>query len=241
MAEPTEQRIEGDGGRKYFTMLPNILDDCDLSPHAFRLLVHYYRVCGAGNSCYEGVRVTAKRTQMSVGTVSKSRKALEKAGWVSLRKEQYEDRPAPTLVVSVKDRWTENMAFYETEPLKVKKKVQAGDILEKQKKEVSQTEAATRKRTTGIKAAYVKLLGYQPQWNQGEGKAARQLAENYTVSQFKNAYTYYKGQGFWQDKKLSLRYLINQMPEWEKANGRTMGTGQGTSGDIGEFLERIQN
>ena len=121
--EPTEQLIEGDGGRKYFTMLPNILDDSDLTPHAFRLLVHYYRVCGGYNSCYEGVRVTAKRTHMSVGTVSKCRRDLEKAGWVRLRSEQYKNRPSPTLVVSLTDRWKENLMAYETVVKQAKKRL----------------------------------------------------------------------------------------------------------------------
>ena len=229
--EPTEQLIEGDGGRKYFTMLPNILDDSDLTPHAFRLLVHYYRVCGGYNSCYEGVRVTAKRTPMSVGTVSKCRRDLEKAGWVRLRSEQYKNRPSPTLVVSLTDRWKENVMAYETVVKQAKKKVA------KVKVKVSQSEAATRKRTNGIKDAYVKMLGYNPQWNQGDGKAARKIAEKYTVPEFKKAYSHYKGQGFWKDKKLSLRYLVDQMPEWEKANGNN--AGQSTSGDIGEFLEGL--
>ena len=107
--ETTDQYIEDVGGRKYFTMLPNLLDDAGLSPYAFRLLVHYYRVCGGNNSCYEGVRTTAKRTCMSVGKVSESRRELEQDGWIKLRAEQFKNRPAPTLVVSIQDRWKENM------------------------------------------------------------------------------------------------------------------------------------
>ena len=90
---------------------------------------------------------------MSVGTVSKCRRDLEKAGWVRLRSEQYKNRPSPTLVVSLTDRWKENVMAYETVVKQAKKKVA------KVKVKVSQTEAATRKRTKGIKYAYVKMLG----------------------------------------------------------------------------------
>lgn len=232
--ETTDQYIEDVGGRKYFTMLPNLLDDVGLSPYAFRLLVHYYRVCGGNSTCYEGVRTTAKRTCMSVGKVSESRRELEQDGWIKLRAEQFENRPAPTLVVSIQDRWKENMEQYENGSPSVKAKAKK----KKAKPKATDAEQTIKNRTVGIKDAYVELLGYGPKWYQGEGKAARQIAEKYSVSQFRQAYTYYKSQKFWQDKKLSLRFLLQQMPEWERNNDREK-AGHHTSSDIGDFLAGV--
>lgn len=69
--------------------------------------------------------------------------------------------------------------------------------------------------TNAIKDAYVRVLGYKPDnWAAGEAVAAKAIGERYTVAQFEQAYLHYKNQPFWKDKKLNLRYLYQQMPEF---------------------------
>jgi DNA-binding MarR family transcriptional regulator len=65
---------------KYFTQFPNIIDDSDLSPFEFRVLLHYYRV----GECWEGVRTTASKCKMSTGKVSDARKSLEEKGYIKI-------------------------------------------------------------------------------------------------------------------------------------------------------------
>lgn len=57
---------------KYFHVLPNMYDD-DLDPFEYRLIGHYKRV----GTSWEGVRKTAEKCGMSIGKVTKTRKALE--------------------------------------------------------------------------------------------------------------------------------------------------------------------
>jgi hypothetical protein len=74
---------------------------------------------------------------------------------------------------------------------------------------------ATGAGTNAIKDAYVRLLGYKPDsWAAGEAVAAKAIGEKYTVVQLEQAYQHYKNQPFWKDKKLNLRYLKQQMPEF---------------------------
>lgn len=63
---------------KYFTQFPNIIDDSDLTPYEYRLLIHYYRV----GETWEGVRKTGEICKMSIGKVSNCRKSLEEKGFI---------------------------------------------------------------------------------------------------------------------------------------------------------------
>lgn len=63
---------------KYFTQFPNIIDDSDLTPYEYRLLLHYYRV----GETWEGVRKTSEICSMSIGKVSQCRKTLEQKGFI---------------------------------------------------------------------------------------------------------------------------------------------------------------
>lgn len=103
----SKQKINNEDKREWFTMMPNIIDESDLDPHEFRLLIHYYRV---GN-CWEGTRTTAKKCQMSMGTVSKKRRSLAVKGWIVLQ-EPDEEKPNDTITITIVDKWSENLAYF---------------------------------------------------------------------------------------------------------------------------------
>lgn len=65
---------------KYFTQFPNIIDEANLDPFEFRVLIHYYRV----GDCWEGVRTTARKCRMSMGKISQIRKSLEDKGFITI-------------------------------------------------------------------------------------------------------------------------------------------------------------
>lgn len=105
----TEQNIFYDDSdlRKYRTELPNLADD-DMDPFQYRLYAHYKRVCGAnGGTCWESVRTTAKKCQMSPDKVTDARNWLEQNGWIETRKEEQ-----GTVHVTILDRWLDNMMRY---------------------------------------------------------------------------------------------------------------------------------
>ena len=69
--------------------------------------------------------------------------------------------------------------------------------------------------TNEIKKAYESLLGYSlhGEWKAGEGRAAKIIGQSFTVDQLSEAYKHYKADKFWKDKRLTLHYLSEQMPE----------------------------
>lgn len=77
--------------------------------------------------------------------------------------------------------------------------------------------------TKAITDRYCKLLGYDPgDWSAGEAAAAKKIATDWTPDQVAEAYTYYKNEPFWSDKRLRLASLKNMIPEYfrAKAQGR---------------------
>lgn len=88
---------------KYFSLLPNMVDDSDLDPYERTLYNHYVRV----GECWENVETTALKTHMSTGKVSEARRVLEERGWIRVGVSQY-----GTKLVTIIDRWAENIAKY---------------------------------------------------------------------------------------------------------------------------------
>lgn len=88
--------------QKFFTQFPNIIDDADLDPYEYRLLIHYYRV----GECWEGVRTTAEKCKMSTGKVSDVRKSLELKGWI------YLSTDGEGVSIEVVDKTKENLEKY---------------------------------------------------------------------------------------------------------------------------------
>lgn len=78
--------------------------------------------------------------------------------------------------------------------------------------------------TKQITDSYLALLppGSTVNWSAGESLAAKAIAKVYTVEEFEECYQHYKAQTYWADKRLHLRYLLGQMPEYfsAKAAGR---------------------
>ena len=65
--------------RDFFTMIPHIIDDLELSPYAFRLYVHLSRVVGQGGMCYQSTETLAAFCHMSNSTVVRAKRELVKA------------------------------------------------------------------------------------------------------------------------------------------------------------------
>jgi len=99
------QRVKTENEGAYFHIMLNMADD-ELPPFEYRLLGHYIRV---GSDCWEGIRTTSKKTQMSVGMVSKTRDELVRKGYISV---EYRDNNA-SCIVTVIDRMAENVARYQ--------------------------------------------------------------------------------------------------------------------------------
>ena len=99
----TEQQQIREPRRKYFTSVPLVYDDANLSVHENRLMTHYLRV----GSCWESVRTTARRCNMSATTVIKTRTRLNAGGWIIVG-----ENKQGTVQVEIVDLWTLSTTIY---------------------------------------------------------------------------------------------------------------------------------
>jgi hypothetical protein len=108
---PNNQIQDDAASRKYFTLLPNLIDDLGLSVYAFRLYVHLKRVAGDGGKSWQSARTLAKHCKMSVGKVSQAKGELLERELIKITKEP--GRPGRDFdVIEIVDIWPENMAYY---------------------------------------------------------------------------------------------------------------------------------
>lgn len=101
----------GDYTKKYFTQFPNIIDDSDLDPFEFRVLLHYYRV----GECTQGVRTTGKICGMSIGKVADVRRSLQQKGFITILP------MGDSVTIEVVDKYLENGVKYRSGGEQVKK------------------------------------------------------------------------------------------------------------------------
>ena len=99
--------------RKFYAMVPNMVDEMGLSPYAFRLYVHFRRVIGEGDgACWQSTRTLAEICNMSTGSVSKAKRDLLDAGLIHIEKRSGDTGEYDH--VTVVDVWAQNLAYFET-------------------------------------------------------------------------------------------------------------------------------
>jgi hypothetical protein len=96
--------------RKYWVQLPNLIDDMNLDPFAFRLYVHIKRRAGDNGACWESTRNLAKCCNMSAGRVSKAKQVLVDNGLITIGERAV--RGGKVHLITVIDIWPQNMATY---------------------------------------------------------------------------------------------------------------------------------
>jgi len=98
-----------DLSRTNFTIIPNIIDDMQLSPRAFRLYFHIKRRAGDDGACWESSDTMAKMCNMSKGSVINAKKELSEAGLIDIV-EKKNDRFVYH-EITITDIWEENTAY----------------------------------------------------------------------------------------------------------------------------------
>ena len=100
--------------RKYFIQVPNMIDDLDLSPYAFRLYVHLKRVAGDEGTCWQSTNTLAKACQMSSGSVSNAKKELHKLGLIAVMTKKNTQGGIDHHEITIIDIWPRNITRYVT-------------------------------------------------------------------------------------------------------------------------------
>ncbi len=97
--------------RKWFTSIPNIVDEMDLTPHEFRLYAHIRRVIGEVDGvCWKSTKTLAKACRMSTGSVSNAKKTLVEKKLIAIQKKPNSGHDSHDVIVL--DIWTQNQARY---------------------------------------------------------------------------------------------------------------------------------
>ena len=99
--------------RRYFTILPNLLDDMGLSPHAIRLYLRLKRRAGEDGICFENTENMAEGCNMSPATISRTKAELEIAGLITIKKRKSPHGHFPGHVITIIDIWKSNIEFYD--------------------------------------------------------------------------------------------------------------------------------
>lgn len=102
--------LREEGERKYFAMIPNLIDDIGLSQKAYRLYGHIKRVTGESGRYLEGVDAMAKHCQMSKPTAIKAKRELEEHGLIKVVPGK--DRTSPDELV-ILDVWDRNTGHFD--------------------------------------------------------------------------------------------------------------------------------
>ena len=113
MAETIEVRDEGDL-RKYYSQIPHLIDDADISVYAYRLYGHIKRVCGQNGKCVQSTATMAKHCHMAMGSVKKAKGELAALGFIKIVVKKGGHGEFDQHIITVTDVWSENMAKYST-------------------------------------------------------------------------------------------------------------------------------
>ncbi len=104
---------------KYFTQIPNILAELELSPSEFRLYFEYKRIAGEKGACWKSLMMLSQEIGIGQRTIQECNKTLseprDKLGGLSLIKLIHrfkDDGSRDTSVITIVDIWPINMTYF---------------------------------------------------------------------------------------------------------------------------------
>jgi hypothetical protein len=100
------------GDKRYFTIIPNVIDDMKLSPFAKALYLHLKRVAGDNGKCWQSQRTLSNACCMSTFAVVKAKKELAAAGLIEIEVHKGEHGGKDYHVIAITDIWSENMQSF---------------------------------------------------------------------------------------------------------------------------------
>jgi hypothetical protein len=100
--------------RRWFTMIPHIVDDMGLDPYAYRLYGHLRRVAGENGACWQSTDTLAEHCKMSAGSVSNAKTALADAGLIKI--EHKTKNGTRYHHITIIDVWAKNRAAFTDSP-----------------------------------------------------------------------------------------------------------------------------
>lgn len=106
--------------RDFYTMIPNLVDIMDLSPHAYRLYGHLRKVAGESGKCWQSTKTLSIACGMSMGKVSEAKTELEKVYPPLIRIESKKFDRGSYHEIAITDIWQINHDFFSGEQRLIK-------------------------------------------------------------------------------------------------------------------------
>ncbi len=94
----------------FFTMIPHLIDDSDLSAQAIRLYLHLKRVTGESGQCWQTQDTIERECRMSNRTVVKAKRELIQAGFIEITLQPINQHPGH--LITIVDLWERNEEVY---------------------------------------------------------------------------------------------------------------------------------
>jgi hypothetical protein len=101
---------DNESHRRYYTQIPNIVDDSILSVSAIRLYLHIKRIAGDNGVCTESQATLAKRCRMTGRTIVRAKYELHDGLFIKI--EHVIKGGHPAHVIHIRDIWEENEETY---------------------------------------------------------------------------------------------------------------------------------
>lgn len=109
-------RVREEGQRTHFAMIPNLVDDLNLSQKAYRLYGHLKRVAGEKGRCEEGVDAMAKKCRMNKDTLIAAKRELVASKLVTINPSKDRTKPDEIVILDVWDLNAEHFSKEERVP-----------------------------------------------------------------------------------------------------------------------------
>ncbi len=100
---------------KYYTVIPNMIDDLGMSVYSFRLYCHLRRVTGENGKSWQSTRTLATYCSMSVKSVVQAKKELEKNKLIRITTEKGKHGGRDYHLITIVDIWKRNTFQYSQE------------------------------------------------------------------------------------------------------------------------------
>ena len=146
---PDEQNvfIRDESPHDYFAQIPNLVDDLNLTPYAFRLYGHLRRVAGENGKCWQNTATLAKACRMSEGSVSAAKKELQSTYPPLIRiSDKTKENGGVYHEITVTDVWQINHDFFTLDGIHVVKSAER-DSPSEPPRSPSETKKNTLKKT----------------------------------------------------------------------------------------------
>lgn len=94
MSENDNQSAEAESSRqprRYFAMIPHMVDDLPLSVYAYRLYGHIVRRAGQDGACFEGIRKMARCIGCSPQTIVEAKRELQRWSLIIIERRHTDD------------------------------------------------------------------------------------------------------------------------------------------------------